>query len=152
MFRIYSQRDPRWASRTLGATTQTVGRFGCTTAAICSLGTYFGDSAFPSDLAADAALYDPNGLVIWANLRRHFGKMKFDKRVVGRNDAEIVAAMRDPARAVMLEVANGSHWVVGIRPTLIGRDYVCGDPWDATRKDLLRTYRNITKMAFFRAA
>ena len=125
----------------------TVGRFGCTTTAISMLSSYFGCLRLPSELAHDANNYTQGGLVIWKNLT--FAKMKFIGRDYVRNDEKIREYLKDSGKAVILEVNNHAHWVVGVKPTLVGNDYVIVDPWDGRKKTLVKPYRNITGAAYF---
>ncbi len=143
----FSQRDPRWSKDNLGVSALTVGRFGCTTTAISMLSSYFGCLRLPSELAHDANNYTQGGLVIWKNLT--FAKMKFIGRDYVRNDEKIREYLKDSGKAVILEVNNHAHWVVGVKPTLVGNDYVIVDPWDGRKKTLVKPYRNITGAAYF---
>lgn len=143
----FSQRDPRWVKDYLGESKLTVGRFGCTTTAISMLSSYFGCLRLPSELAHDVHNYTKDGLIIWKNLT--FPKMKFVSREYMRNDEKIREYLKDSGKAVIFEVNNHAHWVVGVKPTLIGNDYVIVDPWDGKKKTLLKSYRNITGAAYF---
>lgn len=145
-----SQQDPRWANAKLGKSNVTVGRFGCTTTAISMLSDYFGCYKDPGELAMQQDLYTPDGYIIWANLR--FDKMQFEDRLRGSGMfAEVNACLRDPNRAVILEVNGGAHWVTALRKHWWpgSNDYVCLDPWTG-RKCLARgVYKNITGAATF---
>ena len=143
----FSQRDPRWAKEKLGESQLTVGRFGCTTTALSMLSSYFGCLRLPSELAHDVHNYTKGGLVIWQNLT--FDKMKFAGREYQRNDEKIREYLKDSDKAVIFEVNDHSHWVVGVKPTLVGNDYVIVDPWDGLKKTLKKSYRNITGVAYF---
>lgn len=144
-----SQRDPRWSSVRLGASQLTVGRYGCTTTCISMLSDYFGGFVRPDEIAKRAENYTKDGLVLWTKLELR--KMRFEWREYQRNDAKIREALKDPNRAVILQVDDGAHWVVALRRTMLGlgNDYVCLDPWTGKKCDVLKTYRNITGAAFF---
>lgn len=142
-----SQRDPKWVNEKLGQSSLTVGRYGCTTTCISMLSDYFGCYKSPIVLAHNVANYTKEGLVIWQNLS--FPKMKFVKRTFGENMAEIVSAMKDNDRAVMLNVSDGAHWVVGLSKKLLGNDYVMLDPWTGAKGSVKAVYRNVTGAAFF---
>lgn len=147
--RILSQRDPLWAQLPLGASKLTVGRFGCTTTCISMLSDYFGCFRTPAQIARVIEYYTGGGLIIWKKLG--FSLMAFERRLHGRDDVEIHRALKDPKRAVILEVNNGAHWVVALRSTLIGNSYIVADPWDGTKVDVIKRYHNITGAAYFRA-
>jgi hypothetical protein len=79
-----------------------------------------------------------------------FTHMKFQKRIRGqRIDAAIQASLKAPNYAVLLEVDNGSHWVVALRKTLFGNSYVVADPFYGDKCDVIRRYGNITGSAHF---
>lgn len=146
--KFLSQRDLQWSSSKLGASQITVGRYGCTTTCISMLSDYFGCYKSPLELAHNANNYTKDGLVLWQNFK--FEKMKFDLREYGRNDAHILAALKDPNRAVILQVNDGAHWVVAYSTRVLRRgDYIIVDPWDGKKKSLLSAYKNITGAAYF---
>ncbi len=109
---------------------------------------YFGCYQSPAWIAASKDLYTQDGLVIWA--KAVFPKMAFEHREEGRNDANILSALKDPNRAVMLQVDNGQHWVVALRKTLFWNDYVVVDPWFGDKRTACGTYKNITGAAYFK--
>ena len=143
----FSQRDARWAKEKLGESRLTIGRFGCTTTCLSMISSYFGCLRLPSELAHDIHNYTKDGLVIWKNLT--FTKMRFVSREYQRNDEKIREYLRDADKAVILEVNDHAHWVVGVKPTLVGNDYVIIDPWDGLKKTLKKPYRNITGVSYF---
>lgn len=143
----FSQRDPRWGKEKLGESQLTIGRFGCTTCCLSMLSSYFNCLRLPSELAHDVHNYTKDGLVIWKNLT--FPKMKFVRREYIRNDEKICEYLADSDKAAIFEVNNHAHWVVGVRPTLVGNDYIIVDPWDGRKKTLKKSYRNITGVAYF---
>ena len=111
------------------------------------LSDYFQCYKSPLELAHNANHY-LGDLVLWPNFK--FDKMKFDLRQYGRNDAHIKAALKDPNRAVILQVNDGAHWVVAYSGRVLRRDdYIIIDPWDGKKKSLLSTYKNITGAAYF---
>lgn len=140
-----SQRDPAWSTKKMGISTESLGRYGCTTTCISMLSSYFECYLTPLQLASNTNLYTKNGLIIWSRLK--FDKMRFVKRERGRNDAGIRNALADPDDAVILEVDNHSHWVVAIRKS--GNDYVILDPWTGKKGKAIKDYRNITGAAYF---
>lgn len=141
-----SQRDPRWVNVKLGRSSLTLGRWGCTTTSISMLTDYFGAFKTPLEIA-QSDVYTKDGLIIWKKLK--FPRMRFVGRFYGRNDAMIQDAMKDPKKAVILEVADNSHWVVGVKKTLLRDDYVIIDPWDGKKTTACGRYRNVTGFAIF---
>jgi len=142
-----SQRDSRWSDKKLGESSLTVGRYGCTTTCISMLSDYFTCFKSPLELASNVANYTKEGLIIWSVLR--FENMRFVLREYGRNDFNISHALKDPSSAVILQVDNGAHWVLAVRKSFLGNDYIIVDPWDGKKKKCLKTYNNITGAAYF---
>ena len=145
--KLYSQRDPRWASYYLGNSRLIIGRYGCTTTAIAMLSTYFLPERDPGYMSQHIQ-YTNQGLIIWQSC--NFEQFLFDHREYGRVDANIQAAIKDPNRAVILEVANHSHWVVAVSYNWLLRDYKIADPWTGSYTYALKSYKNITGAAYFK--
>ena len=148
--KLYSQRNPAWASLPLGGSKLTIGRYGCTTSCIAMLASYYGNIKTPADIAKNKGWYTKDGLLIWGNVRLAgmdfvFRYYKYDP-VVAKN------CMKDPKLSVMLEVNNGQHWVVAVKPALIGSDIIIADPWTGKYGKALADYHNITGMAVWRRA
>lgn len=133
----------------MGNSNVSVGRFGCTITSTSMLSDYFGGWVSPGDIARHTDLFTPEGYVIWSKLT-FFPTMQFEDRLRGSGMfAEVNACLRDPDRAVILEVNSGAHWVAALRKAWWTDDYVCADPWGG-RKVLARgVYKNITGAATF---
>lgn len=144
----FSQRDPRWATRLIRGSNVTIGRYGCTITCIADLSTYFGDNLTPQNVN-DICKFTPSGLVYWASCK--FGHFVFDRRAYGRNDGEIIAALKDPKRAVILQVAAASHWVVATGWQPETKDYKIADPWLGDHSNMGRYNHDITGAAYFKA-
>ena len=145
-----SQRDPKWCSDRLGASSLTVGRYGCTTSSISMLSDYFGCYRSPKELAAVKEHYTKDGLVIWPNFK--FSKMEFIRREHGEPSvASMQNVLKNPKTGVILQVNNGAHWVVALRKSLTSNDYLVLDPWDGKKCWAKAKYHNITGAAFFAA-
>lgn len=145
---ILSQRDQRWAEKKLGPSQLTVGRYGCTTTSICMGLSAFGFSVTPDAIAKDRKAYTKDGLILWQNLKLP-GGFRMRARIQGRNDDAIKASLRDPDEFVILQVADGSHWVLATGKTLLGNDYKVADPWSGDRATACGRYRNVTGSAHF---
>lgn len=149
MLTLLSQRDPRWAQKKLGASPLTIGRYGCTTTATCMGLSAFGIRMTPDQIAAKQDAYTQDGLIIWDKLGLPF---RMRSRIRGRNDQAILASLKSPDEFVLLEVADGSHWVLATGKTLFetaGKDYRIADPWSGDRSTACGRYRNITGSAHF---
>lgn len=145
--RYLSQRDLAWANERLGSSKLTMGRFGCTTTCLSMISDYFKGFKSPIELAHNINNYTIDGLVLWKSLR--FPTMRFVDRIKGENRGAIMEALKNRDKAVILQVNDGAHWVVGVRKTMFGDDYVIVDPWDGKKKTLKATYKNVTGAALF---
>jgi hypothetical protein len=142
-----SQRDSRWSQVKLGASSLTVGRYGCTTTCISMLTSLFNCTVLPGEIAHNAANYTKDGLVIWQALS--FKKVAFEKRLYGFQPNEIDESIKHPKKAVILQVNDGAHWVVAIRKAYFGNDYIVLDPWTGKKVGARAAYKNITGSAHF---
>ncbi len=111
------------------------------------LSDYFGACRTPKEIAHNSANYTKDGLIVWQNLK--LPKMQFLIREYGEHGENIKRALKDPQRAVLLEVNKGAHWVVALRKTLLGDDYVILDPWTGKKATAKGTYHDITGAAYF---
>lgn len=146
MLKSFSQRDPQWSNLLLQPSKLTMGRYGCTTTCIADLSTYFGDNWNPGDINKHIR-YTPDGLIIWQSC--NFPHFEFWFRQAGRHDVDIKNAIADPDIAVILNVANGSHWVVATG-ILNASTYKIADPWLGDRADTMRYQNSITGAAYFK--
>lgn len=144
-----SQRDQRWSQIKLLPSNLTIGRYGCTTCCISMLSDYFGCFESPDRIIGKEVKYTKDGLVIWSSI--NFPKFTFRERFYGQDNQKILEALKNPKKAVILNVNDGQHWVVGLSKTLIGNDYLAADPWNGKKISVLKTYRNITGGAIFQA-
>ncbi len=133
-----NQRDERWARTIIGSGNLTVGRWGCTTTCLSMLSQFFGCYQDPGQIASDKGNYDGSE-VNWMKLHfptfsfrwregSYFGPSVIDMNMIKSYLSHGDNSQTDKDRAVILEVANRSHWVVGLWPTYDG-DILCIDPW-----------------------
>lgn len=116
-----SQRDPRWAAMTLGTTTYTVARYGCTVTCLSMASEFFSQIAVTPpqnsvkyqlpDKVSQTLEFTPDGLLLWGSLSK-LG-MKLVERVKVRDDAKIQAVLANPKQACLLQV-EGWHWVLAL--------------------------------------
>lgn len=139
-----SQRDPRWANKVIAPGYQ-IGKVGCTVTSISMLSFYFGDNLTP-DKIVDICKFTNQGLVIWTSC--NFTKFAFERREYGRNEVNINQALKDPNRAVILNVAQGSHWVVATGH--FGTLLKIADPWLGDMSTMARYKNDIEGASYFR--
>lgn len=147
---MYSQRDQRWANVRIGNTKLTVGRWGCTLTNVAMLLSISGVKMTPGQLARVPGLFNQYGEIIWSNIEKIPGsKLKWDGRRFGRrgrpvrnNKAISESINGSPNTFVLLEVAWGSHWVLGY--SVYGSDYMVIDPIDGKKKLAVKSFNNIS--------
>lgn len=144
-----SQRDPLWATHKIGASNLTLGKFGCVTCCVSMLSDYFKCYLSPLQIASNVNNYTKDGLIWWTHL--NFEDMKFDWRGYNEDKGRIQQYLKDPKKAVILQVNNKQHWVVALRKSLIYDDYICLDPWTGKKCYAKKSYHNITGAAYFSA-
>lgn len=145
---VLGQRDPRWSNVHLGNSSLLVGQYGCTTTCISMLSDYFGNYHTPGEIADPHygfQQYTPDGLIMWETLK--ISPMQFKERLHERNDAKILESIKDPKKAVILEVDH-HHWVVALSKVPLLNVYRIADPWTATKR-FSSAYGQITGSAHF---
>jgi hypothetical protein len=147
MMKSFCQRDPLWRDLLIKGTNLPLGRCGCTITCIADLSTYFGDNLTPIQIN-ETCNFTSGGLLIWASAK--FGNFSFSKRQYGRNDVDIKHAIADPLSAVLLQVAGGSHWVVGVETYANNGIYKIADPWLGDWASMARYWNDITGAAYFK--
>ena len=136
--KLYSQRDRRWAAKTLGKTKQTIGRYGCTITAISMAQTSFNITSDPAMVALRLS-FTPEGFLLWDSLK-NVG-LKLEQRFQGNNAGLIQGALAHPKKFALIQV-DSSHWVLATGNYSVGI-YKIADPWDGLRATTKR-YGKIT--------
>ncbi len=155
-----SQRDPRWANTKIGNSNTTIGRYGCAITCLSMISQFFGCYQLPDEIAKNAKNFEDDSIV-WIQL--NFPKFSFRWRegslwnnAENKIDMEMLKSYmagesnkkNTEDRAVMLEVANRSHWVLALWPTY-DDDILAIDPWTGKTCEVLKTYGNITGASLF---
>jgi hypothetical protein len=134
----YSQNSPLWKYDKMGKSNSTLGRYGCLTTSICTLGSYFGEDILPKTMAQKNNLYTSGGLLIWSQLDNVLKNLKFVMRIKQFNERAIdEALLKNPNTCVVLNVDRGYHWVAALKKGF--NSYVCSDPYPYPARN--RTYK-----------
>jgi hypothetical protein len=112
------------------------------------MSSYFGCFYTPEEISRKYEWYTSDGLIIWDKL--FFPCVKFMIRDYRYSPELVKKAIKDPKQAVLLQVNDGQHWVIGAKYNLFGR-LMAVDPWDGKLCDVLSKYRNITGAAYFKS-
>ena len=129
-----SQKDPRWIAICLGNTNLPIGKIGCTITDLSMLSDYFGQFKMPKELAQQLK-FTSEGLVIWSSLPEVLN-FRLEKRLFALNNFEIDNSLKALNRAVILNIAHGTHWVTALRKSYISRSYVCLDPLTGQKRNI----------------
>lgn len=154
---FYGQRNPLWASVTLGNTKRTIAQVGCTTCCISdaasyfrifflkSLGENFSNVEPTPEILAKKLEYTPDARILWESVHRKLGIST--NRFYGHRK-DVIASALDPKntnQCVALNVDNGGHWVFALRALPFNRYWV-HDPW----YDRKRIYSGVVGGAVFK--
>lgn len=140
---ILSQRDLRWSEDPIGISKVTVGQKGCTLTCLSMISSWFNSFLTPRQIADQKTWFNSQGQMLWGNLS--FGNFKWDWRQYGYMPARIIESIKDPKKAVILELDGGAHWVEGAKVLPGGLFWVI-DPWDGKGKI---NFRKITGSSHF---
>lgn len=155
-----SQRDPRWATKMIGNSNITIGRMGCLITCLSMASQFCGCYMLPDEIASHNDWFEDASL-IWINTDfknmsfrwREGNQLKMVKNKPVNMDL-IYAWLAhgdnrpfDHNRIAILQVANESHWVLGLWK--VGDDILAIDPWTGETCLVLDKYNNITGAALF---
>ena len=149
--KFLSQTDPHWANVTLGKTRFKISKYGCTTTCISMLSDYFQCYQPPDAIAKEYVQYNMDGEIFWDTLTLSHMMWEPGLRLKQRDDKSIIVSLKDPNKAVILNVNNGAHWVTALSKDIFSNDYWCVDPYDGKKKLAAKTYRNIVGSSHFKA-
>lgn len=119
----------------------TLGKFGCLTASIATIGSWFKDPLTPKDYASKKNLYTANGLIIWKQIEKISDKIKFKYRYYHFLESVIDEALNNPDTACLLNVDRGYHWVSTLKK--VNGGYLCSDPWTFPAKNRKYSFDDI---------
>jgi len=143
--RILSQRDPVWAGENIGKTNIKIGRYGCTITCLSMLSDYFGCFKTPAWMG-DNLRFTNQALLYWQSVSERLC-FNFARRYYGVNYPVIDEALKNPKKAVILEVEH-YHWVLAIGKIPFTKIYRIADPWTGTKR-LSTAYRYISGFTTF---
>lgn len=124
---FFGQRRPEWANVKLGKTNRTIAQVGCTTCCVAMASSYYGCEKNPPSLASKLD-YTADALILWGSIERETC-FKLLTRFYGLKKDVIADGLKDPAKTVILNVANGGHWVFALK-SLPFNQYWVYDPWN----------------------
>lgn len=124
-----SQRDIRWGGKPIGKTNVLIRDKGCVITNISMLSDYFGQLQHPSWMAKNLE-FTSGALLIWKSIDKVLN-FKFEWRFYSYQEQRILAAIKDPKKACLLEIKK-SHWVIALKKVPFG--YWVADPWDGKNK------------------
>lgn len=159
MLTVLSQNDPRWAGIKIGASNLTIGRWGCAYTSLVNIWMALtGKTISPKQFIAIAK--NPKnftdkyhkggaGLILWDKVCAALGGIAF-KGAGSANLSQIYAAIKTPARAVIVQVNKGAHFTAGWRVPKDGKkDVIVADPWNGKVVSAVGVYHSITSTRYF---
>lgn len=130
----FSQNSPFWKNVKMGISNCTLGRFGCTSSSLATLGSWFGDTLTPESYANRKNLYTLGGYILWTQIEKISKKIKFKWRNWGFDEKMIDKYLiKNPNTGVVANVDFGYHWVALLKKTKKG--YLASDPYPYPVKD-----------------
>ncbi len=155
MTKWLSQRDPSWAATKMGTTALTLGQVGCYVTALINLANALKANPkglTPADIAHNIANFDENAMLHVEHACTQIGGIAFEDRENYEDDTAIIQALKDPKRAVILQVNHGAHFSLCVGRSMLGlgTDFNIADSWDAKVKGAKAHYHNISGARFFK--
>jgi len=148
----FSQRDPRWASVSLGGSAYTMGSAGCAVTACAMVASVVQPALTPLDLVtwlnANGG-FTSGGLLYWAKVAEAVGGLTFVNyylwRAVAADLAALTRALLNGPQVVQVDfqpstTALDTHFVTAVAMTADGLDVQIIDPWTGTAGTLLGMY------------
>lgn len=127
------QKHPKWGGVTIGKTDVLVRDRGCTITCVSMASDYFGVFYNPGFLA-QVLTFTPKALLVWGSIEQKCHGFKFRWRFYKYDEKIIDEALKNPRKVALLNVQNGSHWVVAIKRIPFTSTFWVSDPWTGTRK------------------
>jgi peptidoglycan hydrolase CwlO-like protein len=120
----YSQRDERWATKTIGNSQETILDVGCLISDIAMVFTFYGDRKTPADIAGNTSYFFSHTAYILRPWPSPSGKSYVELSDMGTVDGELSAGR--PV-IVHLNLGGDGHFIVLKKKE--GDDYIMHDPW-----------------------
>jgi peptidoglycan hydrolase CwlO-like protein len=132
---FYSQRDERWAMRTIAYSSETIFDVGCLVSSIAMVSTFYGDRKSPSDIAGNPSYFWSDTAYMNSPWPSVAGKSQVALSNLTEVDSELEAG-----RPVIVHLALGGdgHFVVLKKKD--GDNYVMHDPWEGYDKNFKDYY------------
>ncbi|HUW24010.1 MAG TPA: C39 family peptidase [Patescibacteria group bacterium] len=125
----YSQRDERWAMRTISYSSETIFDVGCLISSVAMVSTFYGDRKTPLDIASNPSYFWLDTAYMNSPWPSVAGKQQTSLANMTEVDREL-----DANRPVIvhLNLGGDGHFVVLKKKE--GDDYIMHDPWEGYDK------------------
>lgn len=131
----YSQRDERWASKTIGDSSDKIYDVGCLVSSVAMIFTYYGQKATPVDIASNSLNFFSRTAYMSRPWPTPSGKTQISLSSLNQVDSELAAGR--PV-IIHLNLGGDGHFVVLKKKE--GDDYIMHDPWYGYDKKLKDFY------------
>ena len=140
----YSQRDARWASQSIGYSSENILNVGCLLTSVAMIAKHYGDNVTPGDIASDPSRF--YGSTAYMNLpwksvagRSYYGGVNIDQELASGN--YVIVGVGGCS-------SGGSHFVVLTKKD--GDDYIMNDPIYGPDLKFSSHYSNICSNGTFK--
>jgi len=140
----YSQRDERWASQSIGYSSENILEVGCLLTSVAMIGKHYGDNVTPGNIASDP--YRFYGYTAYMSLpwksvagRTYYGGVNIDQELANGN--YVIVGVGGCS-------SGGSHFVVLTKKE--GDDYIMHDPIYGPDLKFSSHYSNICSNGTFK--
>ncbi|MFA6017227.1 MAG: hypothetical protein WC744_04020 [Patescibacteria group bacterium] len=140
----YSQRDARWASQSIGYSSENILNVGCLLTSVAMIAKHYGDNVTPGDIASDPSRF--YGSTAYMNLpwksvagRSYYGGVNIDQELANGN--YVIVGVGGCS-------SGGSHFVVLTKKD--GDDYMMNDPIYGPDLKFSSHYSNICSNGTFK--
>lgn len=144
----YSQRDGRWASRTIGYSSESILNVGCLVSSVAMAAKKFGSGLTPADVAADVGRFFGNTAYMklpWPGVggRSYSGLSQSEADQELENGNYVIAGIRQTSCS-----GGGDHFVVLTKKS--GGEYIMHDPIYGPDKKFNDHYSSFCSFAAFK--
>lgn len=140
----YSQRDERWASQSIGYSSENILNVGCLLTSVAMIGKHYGENITPGDMASDTSRFYGSTAYMslpWKGVagRSYYGGVDIDQELANGN--YVIVGVGGCA-------SGGSHFVVLTKKD--GDDYIMNDPIYGPDLKFSSHYSNICSNGTFK--
>ena len=120
----YSQRDSRWATKTIGKSSESIYSVGCLVTCVAMLYNHYGYDVTPADIARDSSRFWLQTAYMLIPWKAPSGKTYTE---ISASASSIESQLKSRPVVVKLALGGDGHFIVLSKKS--GDDYIMYDPW-----------------------